>query len=354
MQSAFTSVAFFIAVLVLCGGDVIGNTINKTKDLQVLDLAVFWDSHIDTELSKSSVFSSKNRDFLIQKVQTQNVVRLERGCGRPKNMLATLEDGTKVCCRYREHQLKELRGDVYSYYFNTLLSLWNVPPSTLVHVDLSSPRWQQVINEALQFGWSDNSEVVMTFYVNDLNEVFIPPILRDSDTNLTREVIDQAALTRKDKIQLAQWSDLIVFDYIIGHTDRLFNTLFNLQWNPVMMQMPVHNLKQTSSGQLVLLDNESGFWMGYSLNEWDPVKYEFQIHFLKHLCVFRKSTIEKIISLHSSNGLEQAVNLQLENYIENQDNYSFKTLQKLSTPHQKELISRIKTVLDHVKACVHH
>lgn len=354
VQIAFTGAVFFVALLVVCGGDGIGKAVNKTKDLQGLDLAVFWDSHIDNELSKRSVFSTNNWEFLIQKVGTQNIVHLERGCGRPKNMLATLEDGTKVCCRYREHQLKELRGDVYSYYFNTLLNLWNVPPSVLVHVDFSSPQWQQVVNEALHSGWSDKSEVVMTFYVDDLNEVFIPPILRDSDTNLTIEVIDKAALTEKDKIQLAQWSDLIVFDYIIGHTDRLFNTLFNLQWNPVMMQMPVHNLKQTSSGQLVLLDNESGFWMGYSLNEWDPVKYEFQVHFLKHLCVFRRSTIEKIISLASSNDLEQAVDIQLESYIENHDRYSFKTLQKLSTPHRKELISRIKTVVDHVKGCISH
>lgn len=339
------------ALLLLCDCDAVGDTLNKV-DLQVLDLPVFWDSQIDQELTKQSVFNSEDWEILMGKVRTQKVVMLEKGCGRPKNMLATLEDGTKVCCRYREHQLKELRGDIYSFYFNTMLNLWKVPPSVFVLVDFSQPQWKQVEKAALQSGWSDHSQVVMSHYIKDLNDVFIPKIFQDRKNNLTLKGMLQTTADRK--LQLAQWSDLIVFDYIIGHTDRLFNTLYNLQWNRAMMQMPVHNLKQTGSGQLVLLDNESGFWMGYSLNEWDPVKYELQVHFLNQLCVFRKSTIQQIISLTSNNDPEVTVDMEVEKYVESHDSYSFKYLPKLSAVHRQELILRVKTVIDHIRGCFMH
>ena len=319
--------------------------------------AVFWDKNIDDELSQQHVFTSNEWNILKKKTQTQNVAKLERGCGRPKNMLAVLEDGSKICCRYREHQMKELRGEIYSYFFNRLLNLWNAPPSVLVLVDFSSEQWKQVAKQAQDIGWKDKSHIVMTFYVDDISDVFIPTILRDKNLNLTRETVQKASLSRKEKFQLAQWSDFILHDFIIGHTDRLFNTLFNLQWNSKMMDMSVHNLKQTSSGQLVLLDNESGFWMGYSLQEWDPKKYEFQAHFLNRLCLFRESTVERINHFTTLNDNSNTADEFLEHFINSHDNFSFSTLPKLTEAFRDEFVIRISTVLNHIQSCTrnqHH
>ncbi len=314
--------------------------------------AVFWDKNIDDELSRQHVFAESDWTILKRKIRTQNVIKLERGCGRPKNMLAVLEDGTRVCCRYREHQMKELRGEIYSYFFNKFLNLWNAPPSVLVLVDFSSEQWKMVAAQAQEVGWKHKAHIVMTFYVESISEVFIPSLLKDKNVNLTQESIQKAALSQKEIVKLAQWSDFILHDFIIGHTDRLFNTLFNLQWNSKMMDMSVHNLKQTSSGKLVLLDNESGFWMGYSLQEWDPMKYEFQIYFLKRLCLFRKSTVERITRFtttfdHGSKTADQ----YFEHFINSQDHYSFSTLPKLTNPFRHEFRTRISTVLNHIQSC---
>ncbi len=36
------------------------------------------------------------------KVHRERIVHLSAGCGRGKNRIATLSDGTKMCCRYRD------------------------------------------------------------------------------------------------------------------------------------------------------------------------------------------------------------------------------------------------------------
>lgn len=91
-------------------------------------------------------------------------------------------------------------------------------------------------------------------------------------------------------IELAQWSDLIVFDYIIAHLDRVVNNLFNYQWNSQIMEAPAHNLAKTGN-LLLFLDNESGLLHGYRLLS----KYQaYHSLLLKNLCVFRRSTINQV------------------------------------------------------------
>ena len=316
--------------------------------------AVFWDRSIDDELSQRHVFSEEDWETLHKKVKTQSVVKLERGCGRSKNMLAILEDGTKLCCRYREHQVKELRGEIYSYFFNRLLNLWNIPPNVLVRIDFSGEQWKQVVKEAKDAGWKDMSHVVMTHFVEDISEVYIPHLLRDKTSNLTLSRVKKTSPSRKDLLLLAQWSDLIMHDFIIGHTDRLFNTLFNLQWNSMMMDLSVHNLMQTKSGQLVLLDNESGFWLGYSLQEWEPMKYELQVNFLNRLCVFRESTVQRIRQFAMHKDSSATADEFLEHFIESHDQHSFRELPKLTKAFRHELITRLSTVLDHIQSCDNH
>lgn len=88
-------------------------------------LPVYWSKELDTEQSRLALFSYKDGQDFSAKVRSEVVVKLETGCGRPKNLLATLADGTRVCCRYRENQIRELRGDLYSYHLNGYLGLWN-------------------------------------------------------------------------------------------------------------------------------------------------------------------------------------------------------------------------------------
>jgi four-jointed box protein 1 len=103
--------------------------------------------------------------------------------------------------------------------------------------------------------------------------------------------------TTSELVELAQWSDLIVFDYLTANLDRVVNNLYNLQWNPAMMDAPAHNLaREPNSGLLVFFDNESGLLHGYRLLG----KYEaYHGALLGALCVFRRSTADAIKRLHS-------------------------------------------------------
>lgn len=93
-------------------------------------------------------------------------------------------------------------------------------------------------------------------------------------------------------IELAQWSDLVVFDYLIAHLDRMVNNLYNFQWNSEIMAAPAHNLaKEPKSELLLFLDNESGLLHGYRL----LAKYQaYHSLLLENLCVFRRSTIDQV------------------------------------------------------------
>lgn len=93
-------------------------------------------------------------------------------------------------------------------------------------------------------------------------------------------------------IELAQWSDLVIFDYLIAHLDRVVNNLYNYQWNSEIMDAPAHNLlKDPQSELLLFLDNESGLLHGYRLLS----KYQgYHSLLLDNVCVFRRSTVDQV------------------------------------------------------------
>lgn len=104
---------------------------------------------------------------------------------------------------------------------------------------------------------------------------------------------------RHNLIELVQWSDLILFDYLIAHLDRVVNNLYNLQWNAEIMEAPAHNLLVQPHDQLLIfLDNESGIFHGYRL----LAKYEaYHNALLENLCIFRRSTITQLQRLKYQN-----------------------------------------------------
>lgn len=315
-------------------------------------LSVYWSKELDAENSRLALFSYKDGQDFIAKVRSGVVVKLETGCGRPKNLLATLADGTRVCCRYRENQIRELRGDLYSYHLNGYLGLWNAPPTVIVGVDFSSKQWKLVEARARKEGWKDGSVVAMSLFVNDLEDVYIPPLLRDimhKNATITQDSVLAQNLMKSQQHELLQWSDMALLDFIIGHTDRVFNTLYNYQWNKHMMDKKVHNLLKTSSGQLVLIDNESGFWMGYAMGATDPLRYALQERLLGKFCIFRKSTVKKIRSL-TWEGIKPAT--KLEDYIKVADLESFQLMEPLDLTQRTEFNSRVSISLELIEECI--
>lgn len=326
-----------------------------------------WDSdrdnvqEVDSEHG-SGIFSAEDGSIFASKLRREKVVSLGIGCGRGKNRLATLADGTRFCCRYREVQWRDIRGEFYAYHLNNLLGLHNAPPATLIKVNFSSPQWQGVASLARDAGWSDHATIIATLFVEDLVPETFPPVLTRSDSQLvTKEYLN--SVSSKEQSRILQWSDLVVFDFVVGHSDRIFNSLFNLQWNKRMLQRPVHNLLKTKHGEkLLLFDNESGFWMGYKMGWKEASKYEMQERFLKKMCVFRDRTLQRLGYLVHGNqtvaptpgadvGDAESPSQRLDRYIKDADLKSFQMVELLGREQRQEFESRLRLVLKQVETC---
>ncbi|KAL7737342.1 hypothetical protein ACLKA6_012955 [Drosophila palustris] len=147
-------------------------------------------------------------------------------------------------------------------------------------------------------------------------------------------------------IELAQWSDLIVFDYLIANLDRVVNNLYNFQWNADIMAAPAHNLaRQRDTQLLVFLDNESGLLHGYRLLK----KYEaYHSLLLDNLCIFRRPTIEALQRLRDAGGAGN----QLRELFERTTSPNVRdVLPSLPDKSIKILAERIDRVLAQVQKC---
>lgn len=274
------------------------------------------------------------------------IIKIEQGCGRMQNRLVTFSDGVKACVRYRQNT-DQIQGELFSYFLGRLLNITNLVPSTSTVIDWESRLWQQVKEHITESQWKTLRPVVFTKWIPDLVPSGIPEQFRPlerhmnrndiwnitlddgtmkpsqilidrlkakySDDSLTSNENRKKKLWQKKKIilndgvfskfiELAQWSDLIVFDYLIANLDRVVNNLYNFQWNADIMSAPAHNLARDPISQLlVFLDNESGLLHGYRLLK----KYEaYHSVLLEDLCIFRKSTIDALRSLRTKNAGE--------------------------------------------------
>lgn len=282
---------------------------------------IFWSDFVENSIPPG--FTVEDGTRWVDFVRKTAIVKIEKGCGRMQNRLVTFEDGTKACCRYRQNT-DQIQGEMFSYYLGRLLKLRNIVPTAVVAINSSDVTWRRVAPQLTSSLWSEDHPVVFTRYIQDLLPTDIPPAFRhltggalSSPTRRSSSVlatvythhnssdkfkIEQWIKSKKDAVELAQWSDLVVFDYLTGNLDRVVNNLYNLQWNPDMLSNPAHNLARTATSDLlVFLDNESGMLHGYRLLD----KYEpYHSLLLSSVCVFRKTTVDALstLSLYSNPG----------------------------------------------------
>lgn len=295
------------------------------------------------QLSLQPRFSEESERQFFLKARHSRVVSLKQKCGRMKNRMAVFEDGTKACCRYRENP-NELRGELYMYYLSKVLGTWNVPPAVLVRLNFSSEQWMDVVNVARASGWLNGHHLVMTMYVEQLEPEYLPEQLKVKNSSLMPSLFTTLPKVKREK--LLQWSDLIVMDYLTGHSDRLFCNLINLQWTPSMLERPIHNLaRSTDTNTLVLFDNESAFWIGYGIARHNHKYYHLQKEFLLRLCVFKQST------LHALQTMSVNPATIIKGSFRSSDPVGFTELGKLPTRAWEEFHSRLHHLLLWVDDC---
>lgn len=267
---------------------------------------IYWGKKVEKSLPEG--YRDQKHSLWSEYVNKAVAIRLENGCGRMQNRLVTFQDGLKGCVRYRQNT-DQIQGELFSFYLAQILKLPNLAPSAVSIVDLNSPLWTNLHNEIATAQWNSNRPIVLTQFISNLNSANIPAVFKPLERHLNK--FDVINMTKnglldnndllKNLVELAQWSDLIIFDYLTANLDRIVNNLYNYQWNVNIMDAPAHNLARKSDSELlVFLDNESGLLHGYRLLK----KYEiYHSILIDNLCVFRRQTANIIKKLKTKGNI---------------------------------------------------
>ncbi|KPI96393.1 Protein four-jointed [Papilio xuthus] len=362
---------------------------NKTdyvpNDNTVLYNNIYWGSEVENSMPQG--YGENTAEIWERYVEQSEVIKMENGCGRMQNRLVTFKDGIQACVRYRQNT-DQIQGEIFSFYVGRLLNLTNLAPSVVKVVDLKDKLWQSVAGDISNAQWNTNRAVVLTQYIPSLESATIPEIFKPSNRHLnkidvlkmsikdndiedtSKQIMINKLKAKKDKypnkdieepfdhidlkltkstiqlfVELAQWSDLIIFDYLTANLDRIVNNLFNYQWNVNIMDGPAHNLaRKMDSGLLLFLDNESGLLHGYRLLKKYNVYHSLM---LDNLCVFRKRTVDSLKSLY-----EQSVGVKLSEMFHQKNNAVIRDiLPPLPEKNAKILHERIGKVLTQIEKC---
>ncbi|XP_069479460.1 four-jointed box protein 1 [Ambystoma mexicanum] len=258
----------------------------------VVEDGIFWGSRL-VEAAPAG-FSASQVASWMARARASRIISLEKGCGRSSNRLARFSDGTKACVRYGINP-EQIQGETFSFYLSRLLGIENVPPLALSRVNPNSPQWGQVRTELLGSQWTEGAIVSLTPWIDNLTDLVAPSALRPEDGRLRQVRADVENRTGAELLELVQWTDLIVFDYLTANFDRLVSNLFSLQWDPRVMQRATSNLHRAPNGGLVFIDNEAGLVHGYRVRAmWD--KYNEPL--LRAVCLFRRGLAGRIRELH--------------------------------------------------------
>ncbi|XP_060892552.1 four-jointed box protein 1 [Labrus mixtus] len=301
---------------------------------------IFWSEWLEDLLPEQ--FTEEYAQAWRERARTHRVVKLEPGCGRISNQLATFADGTKACVRYGINA-DQVQGETLTYYLASLLGITNLPPLILSQLSGGSEQWDAVRARTDGLQWSDGAVVSLTKWVSNLTGVVTPAPLRPESNGLHPVLLELRNKTTAELLELMQWTDLIVLDYLTANFDRLVSNLFSLQWDSRVMERDTNNLLKTPRGDLLFIDNEAGLVHGFRvLNMWE--KYHSTV--LSSVCVFRKRTTQRVAELHKRRDSRKRL---LELYRDSEP-LSLE-LGFLSDEHAAVLQDRIDRLYKHILHC---
>ncbi|KAM7041798.1 four-jointed box protein 1 [Acridotheres tristis] len=263
-----------------------------------VERGIFWSRELEEQVPPG--FAAEEAAAWLSAARAARVASLERGgCGRSSNRLARLSDGSRACVRYGINP-EQIQGEALSYHLAGVLGMQErLPPMALALVEARGRQWEPVREELRGSHWAEGAVVSLTRWVDNLTAV-VAPAPWGAEPGAGRRLQPLSAgelvgLPPSQLVELVQWSDLILFDYLTANFDRLVSNLFSLQWDPRVMRRATSNLLRGPDGGLVFMDNEAGLVHGYRLLAmWDP----YNEPLLRSVCVFREGTARRVAELH--------------------------------------------------------
>ena len=140
-------------------------------------------------------------------------------------------------------------------------------------VDPNHPVWREAVPDITSSGWRLGSVVSLSQWVPGLARRAMPPILRAAITSAStldlthdsrvtqRQQLRDSNVTQQQQLllrdlsvseaaELAQWSDLVIFDYITGNYDRVASMMV-MMVVMMMVMMVVIWWGQNITGQIL-------------------------------------------------------------------------------------------------------
>nr|XP_033784657.1 four-jointed box protein 1 [Geotrypetes seraphini] len=304
----------------------------------VLQDGVFWSSWLERLLRPARFPEAEGRAWQAA-ARAARVLALERGCGRSSNRRAVLSDGSRACVRLGINP-EQIQGEALSFQLARLLGVGNVPPVALARV--GGPLWAPVQDEVRRAQWPPGAIVSLTPWIHNLTGGVVPPAALRAG-GLEPRGAGLQNRSRAELLELVQWTDLIVFDYLTANFDRLVSNLVSLQWDRRVMERGTSNLHRRPGGGLVFLDNEAGLGHGYRLRStWD----RYNEPLLRSVCLFRRPTAAAVAELHRRRDAPQRLRTL---YLQREPLAA--ELGFLAPEHARHLQSRIDLLHGHIAHC---
>lgn len=185
---------------------------------------IYWSQWMEKLFPRG--LTDNNVWHFLKRVKVTKAMKVEaptwNKCGRANNQFVVFEDGTQVCARYRHPHQYLVLGEIMSFYLSRLLGITNVP--TVALVNTSDQIWSNVWNDSLSKEWRLNTSVALIEWIDDLRRDRMPSLVLDSlitNTTLRSNDLRLKNLTSFELIELMQWTDLFIFDYLTGNYDRV-------------------------------------------------------------------------------------------------------------------------------------
>ena len=304
--------------------------------------------HAASTLEDTHLTFSQKRILFQYAVHHSQVMAIDIGlCSDERSLtnkaMVTFSNGMRACAK--KHPVTYaavVRAEFYSYQLAVLLGIHIVPPVIVGEMSPNADNWR--VNQTMLF----------SLFVDSLQPEYIPRIIMDSRYKAEPWNIENAPASERKR--LAQWSAMIVLDYLTGQIDRLVRLLPASQLEEYSSGS-VHNLGTDSNGNLVVYDSGLAFDVGGYVDEKNRSLFpnestdieieEEQRLYLPYLCYFDPVVLSRLEQLDK----EEDPIAVLEEHAREDDPVSFEKVGLLPEKLKPAFKKRIKYVLNQAEKC---
>jgi hypothetical protein len=218
--------------------------------------------------------------------------------------------------------MDQLVNEVFAFYLDRLLRMGHVPPATISV--FSGLRFRGVKDSPLlKQQWRSGDPLVCSVFTDDAKPAVWPAVFTKQNSQLN--VLSGERWSEADKRAVEEWGKVIAFDYLIGNTERLANSLASTSGGfqakakrkGAVISLSgcrhadcrVENAWRDAAGRLVLVDNNSGFFYDKMNSMLDPLGW-----FLDDTCVFPASFVAELTRRGTGTDLRSALGVAVNRF----------------------------------------